>query len=84
MLVQNKFDELKEINWRTIDWQSELKNNVNSVDKLKEYIDLTDVEEQMLIKVADNHPMNIPRYYLSLINDNIENDPISHESDLFY
>ena len=76
MLVQNKFDELKEINWRTIDWQSELENNVNSVDKLKEYIDLTDVEEQMLIKVADNHPMNIPRYYLSLINDNKENDPI--------
>ena len=30
----------------------------------------------MLRVVVDNHPMNIPRYYLSLINDNDTNDPI--------
>ncbi len=30
----------------------------------------------MLREVVDNHPMNIPRYYLSLIDENDENDPV--------
>ena len=72
----NKFKDLKSIDWRKIDWRSELKNNVNSIDKLKNYIDLTEDEDKTLREIVDNHPMNIPRYYLSLIDSKRENDPI--------
>lgn len=72
----NKLEELKNIDWEKVDWQSELKNNINSVDKLKKYINLTEEQVKTLTEVADNHPMNIPRYYLSLIDENDKNDPI--------
>lgn len=68
--------ELRAIDWRKIDWQSELQKNVNSIDKLKNYIDLTEDEEKVLREVVDNHPMNITRYYLSLIDSKLKNDPI--------
>lgn len=71
-----KLKDLKKINWRKTDWQSELKHNIKSIDKLKDYIDLTEDEEKVLREVADNHPMNITRYYLSLIDFNLKNDPI--------
>jgi L-lysine 2,3-aminomutase len=57
-------------------WNSELANNVNSLEKLKQYVSLTIEEENSMQEVLDNHPMNIPRYYLSLINPNDPNDPI--------
>ena len=72
----NKLEELKAIDWRNIDWQAELKQNINSIDGLQSYIDLSPDEQKILRQVADNHPMNIPRYYLSLINDSDLNDPI--------
>ena len=72
----HKLKELEGIDWRKIDWQSELQNNINSIDKLKTYIDLPESKEKELRKVVDNHPMNITRYYLSLIDSNNNNDPI--------
>ena len=72
----SKLNDLKNIDWRKIDWQRELKNNVNSIEKLKEYIDITEDREKTLRRVVNNHPMNIPRYYLSLIDVKKENDPI--------
>lgn len=72
----SKFDELKNIDWTKIDWQAELKNNINSIDTLKQYIDLSEGEENTLREVVENHPMNIPRYYLNLIDENNDNDPI--------
>ena len=73
-------NDLQHIDWQTIDWQKELQNNINSLDKLKEYIDLTVDEEAILRNVVDYHPMNIPRYYLSLIDPNDENDPIRRQA----
>ncbi|MEN8251223.1 MAG: KamA family radical SAM protein [Bacteroidota bacterium] len=73
---ESNLTDLKEIDWQTIDWQKELKNNVNSIDSLKNYIELTDNQEKVLREVVDEHPMNIPRYYLSLINPEDPNDPI--------
>ncbi|MCV6608169.1 MAG: KamA family radical SAM protein [Campylobacterales bacterium] len=67
---------LKNRGWEEVEWQSELKLNINSVDKLKEYYDLDEEEEKNLREVVDKHPMNIPRYYLSLIDENNPNDPI--------
>lgn len=72
----SNLDELKNIDWKHVDWQAELKNNINSIDSLKKYIDLSGDEEKVLREVVNNHPMNIPRYYLSLINEHDANDPI--------
>ena len=57
-------------------WQDELKNNVTTLQELKEYIDLDAAEEKNLQKVIDEHPMSIPRYYLSLIDPADPDDPI--------
>ena len=64
------------INWRSIDWRLELKNNVTSIDELKMYMSLTEREEEKLKLVTERSPINIPRYYLSLINLKDKNDPI--------
>ncbi|MES9963652.1 MAG: KamA family radical SAM protein [Candidatus Sedimenticola sp. 20ELBAFRAG] len=71
-----ELSELKNIDWTEIDWQKELKNNINSIDSLKQYVDLSEDEEKTLREVVDNHPMNIPRYYLSLIDESNERDAI--------
>jgi KamA family protein len=57
-------------------WQDGLGNNVTTLEELKEYVDLTDEEEEKLQVVIDRHPMSIPRYYLSLIDRKDPNDPI--------
>ncbi len=72
----SNLSELKKIDWTSVDWQRELKQNINSIDSLKHYIDLSEDEEKVLRVVVDNHPMNIPRYYLSLINEDDANDPV--------
>jgi len=65
-----------DINWYEVDWKDELKNNITSVDGLEEYISLNTQEAKDIREVADRHPMNIPRYYLELINPNDPDDPI--------
>ncbi|MEA3353567.1 MAG: KamA family radical SAM protein [Campylobacterota bacterium] len=69
-------NNLQNINWQKLNWWNELKNNINSIDKLKQYVDLEDDEETSLREVVDKHPMNIPRYYLNLIDHNNPDDPI--------
>jgi len=64
------------IDWRQLDWKEELKNNITSVDELKSYIELSAEEEANLKEVVGAHPMNIPRYYLSLIDASDPADPI--------
>ena len=68
--------QLKQIDWREVNWLEELRENINSLEKLKRYVDLDAKEEKKLREVVEKHPMNIPRYYLSLIDKNDENDPI--------
>jgi len=65
-----------DINWYEVDWKAELKNNITSVVGLEEYISLNTQEAKDIREVADRHPMNIPRYYLELINPNDPDDPI--------
>ena len=69
-------NEKLQIDWRNVDWWMELKNNINSIDKLKWYVNLDKEEENRLREVVNEHPMNIPRYYLSLIDETNPNDPI--------
>jgi lysine 2,3-aminomutase len=57
-------------------WQDELNNNVTTLQELKEYLDIDAAEEKKLQKVVNEHPMSIPRYYLSLIDPADPDDPI--------
>jgi len=76
LTVEKSFKKLYTIDFRKLAWNFELTNNVNSLEKLKQYVSLTAEEENLMQEVLDNHPMNIPRYYLSLINPSDPNDPI--------
>jgi lysine 2,3-aminomutase len=68
--------EASSIEWTRLDWQQELKNNITTIDQLKDVLDLSQEEEQNLREVVGCHPMNIPRYYLDLIDPNDPKDPI--------
>jgi KamA family protein len=65
-----------DINWRELDYRQELKNNITSVDALKAHLDLGADEEKDLREIHTIHPLNIPRYYLSLVDPDDRNDPI--------
>ena len=56
-------------------WQSELKENITSVEELGKHIKLNPREAEMLQKVVEMHPMSISRYYMSLINRRDGKDP---------
>ena len=59
-----------------MNWIDELKNNIETIDQLKEYVDIPHDQEKRLKRVIEVHPMSITRYYASLINKNDPNDPI--------
>lgn len=65
-----------DIPWQKRDWRHELGSNVTSVDELKMYLPLDQEEEENLRRAVDIHPMNIPRYYLGLIDPFNPDDPI--------
>ena len=65
-----------DIDWMQLDYRKELKNNITTVDELKQYLPLSAAEEADLRKVVDIHPMNIPRYYLNLIDMEDPGDPV--------
>jgi KamA family protein len=64
------------IDWTRLPWKEELRNNVTSVEQLRGYIDLSDREAREIADVIRQFPVNIPRYYLSLIDQADPNDPI--------
>jgi lysine 2,3-aminomutase len=49
---------------------------VTTVEELKQYFKLSPQEERDFEKISQNHPINIPRYYLSLIDPDDPDDPI--------
>ncbi len=57
-------------------WQRALQEAVRSVDELKSYVPLTAQEEAGLRAVVQRFPMQIPRFYLRLIDVRDPNDPI--------
>jgi KamA family protein len=57
-------------------WTEELKNNIETIDQLKEYVDIPRDQEKRLKRVIDVHPMSITRYYASLVIRDDPNDPI--------
>jgi len=73
--ADTRFSYLSGLDWLQMDWQKELRNNVTTIDELKDYLPLGE-EEADLRQVAAIHPLNIPRYYLSLIDPEDVRDPI--------
>lgn len=71
-----KISQLKQINWMEVDWQKELSNNITTIEDLTKYVSLAPEAESVLQEVIDKHPMNIPRYYLSLIDEDDLDDPV--------
>ena len=57
------------------DWQAELRSNITTVDALEGYLQLSEAERSDLEQIATAHPMNIPRYYLELIDPADPEDP---------
>ena len=57
-------------------WKSSFRENICTLEQLKEYISLTPTEEKHLQKVIQLHPMSVTKYYLSLIDAKDKNDPI--------
>lgn len=57
-------------------WQQELQRNITSVDELAGLLPMNQDEIHSLKSVEAHHPMNITRYYLSLIDKNYPQDPI--------
>lgn len=76
-LLVEKFNyEEKMMDWTQVDWKSELKNNVVTIDQLKQYTNFSAGEENALREVVKVHPINIPRYYLELIHKENPHDPV--------
>jgi len=65
-----------DIDWTQLDYRKELRNNITTVDELGQHLRLSSEEEADMRKVVEIHPMNIPRYYLSLIDTENPNDPV--------
>jgi len=57
-------------------WDAELKKSIRTVPRLKRYVDLSPHEEKQIGSVIERHPMQITRYYMSLINPYDPDDPI--------
>jgi len=76
MSIKLSDEELDKIDWLSVDWQEELQENVTSVDALLDYVDLSNELEKKLREVENHHPINIPRYYLSLMDMEKSDDPI--------
>lgn len=58
------------------DWREELMDNITTLSELKEYLPISPDEAEDISRVCSIHPMNIPRYYLSLIDPDDPDDPI--------
>ncbi len=64
------------IDWTKLDWREELRHNITSVAQLKKHLALSEREEREIAGVSELFPVNIPRYYLSLIDRDDPSDPI--------
>lgn len=59
-----------------MDWKDKLAQSVCTIEELKEHIDISLEEEELLREVIKIHPMRITPYYLSLIDKEDKADPI--------
>ncbi len=74
LLFPNATDE----QWN--DWKWQVKNRIETFDQLRQYIPLTEAEEEGVKKALQTFRMAITPYYLSLIDPNDPNDPVRKQA----
>ena len=57
-------------------WKQDLQNNMTSAAEVSQMLGLTEADSAQMARILAQFPMSVPRYYLSLINWDDENDPI--------
>lgn len=62
------------------DWRWQARNRVETLDELKQYINLTEEEEEGIRKCLNTFRMAVTPYYLSLIDLNDPQDPIRKQA----
>lgn len=62
------------------DWHWQVKNRIETLDQLKQYIDLTEEEQEGVRVALKTLRMAITPYYLSKIDPNNPNDPIRRQA----
>jgi lysine 2,3-aminomutase len=72
------FSDVIDSDWN--DWTWQVKNRIENIDQLKKYLTLTKDEEAGAKKCLEKFRMAITPYYLSLINDQDEFDPIRKQA----
>ena len=70
------FADVPDKEWN--DWKWQLRNRITNVESLKKYVKLTEKEEEGVKRCLENLRMAITPYYLSLIDLEDENDPVSN------
>ncbi|HPK29740.1 MAG TPA: lysine 2,3-aminomutase, partial [Bacteroidales bacterium] len=72
------FPEVADAQWD--DWKWQVKNRIETLDQLKQYVKLTPEEEEGVKKTLSTLRMAITPYYLSLINPDDSNDPVRKQA----
>lgn len=72
------FPDVTDKDWNSWHWQ--VKNRIETLDQLKQYVNLTPEEEQGVAKALASIRMAITPYYLSLIDTDNQHCPIRRQS----
>lgn len=72
------FPQVTDEQWN--DWHWQVKNRIETLDQLKQYISLTEDEEEGVRVALKTLRMAITPYYLSLIDPNNPNDPVRRQA----
>jgi lysine 2,3-aminomutase len=59
-----------------VPWQNDLRHSIRSVKELQDFVHLEVEEARLLEDVVKHFPLQVPRYYLDLIDVNDPHDPI--------
>lgn len=72
------FPGVSDEDWKS--WQWQVKNRVETLEQLKEYMPLTESEEEGVKTTLETLRMAITPYYLSLIDPNDPHDPVRQQA----
>ncbi len=72
------FPQVTDEQWN--DWHWQVKNRIETLDQLKQYISLTEEEQEGVRVALKTLRMAITPYYLSLIDPNNPNDPVRRQA----
>ena len=72
------FKDIPDSDWN--DWKWQVRNRIETLDQLKQYVTLSAEEEEGVAKCLSTLRMAVTPYYLSLINPNDAHDPVRRQA----